>query len=262
MRQLKLTVAYDGTDLVGWQRQASGVSVQGLLESALSQIDGAEVQVHGAGRTDAGVHALAQAASARVRNTHDAETLQRAINAQLPSTVRITRVEDVTLDFHARFSATGKTYRYVILQSETASPFLRQYVWHVPRELDVAAMATAAAAFRGTHDFSALQSTGGNVTHAIRTVSASSVASWTAESPLERQLPIAVPDGATLVVFEVSANGFLRHMVRAMAGTLVEVGDKRRPPESIPGVLQGRLRAAAGITAPPSGLWLVSVHYC
>jgi tRNA pseudouridine38-40 synthase len=262
MRQLKLTVAYDGTDLVGWQRQASGVSVQGLLESALSQIDGAEVHVHGAGRTDAGVHALAQVASARVVNTHDVTTLQRAVNAQLPLAVRVTAVEEAGVDFHARFSATGKTYRYLILQSETASPFLRPYVWHVPRELDVAAMAAAAAAFRGTHDFSAFQSTGGNVSHAIRTVTTSTVSTWTAATPAREQLPIAVPDAATLVVFEVSANGFLRHMVRAMAGTLVEVGDKRRPAASISGVLDGRLRAAAGITAPPSGLWLVSVNYC
>jgi len=176
--------------------------------------------------------------------------------------VRVTRVEEAAPDFHARFSALGKTYRYLILQSETASPFLRQYVWHVPRELDVAAMATAAAAFRGTHDFSALQSTGGNVTHAVRTVTGSSVFTSTAGSPGHDQLPIAVPGRATLVIFEITANGFLRHMVRAMAGTLVEVGDKRRPAESIPGVLEGRLRAAAGITAPPSGLWLVSVHYC
>jgi tRNA pseudouridine38-40 synthase len=262
MRQLKLTVAYDGTDLVGWQRQAGGVSVQGLLESALSQIDGAEVQVHGAGRTDAGVHALAQVASARVINSHDVATLQRALNAQLPAAVRVTSVEEAAPDFHARFSAQGKTYRYLILESETASPFLRSYVWHVPRQLDVAAMATAATAFRGTHDFSALQSTGGRVAHAIRTVTAATVSVWTSDTPAEHQLPIGVPDAARLVVFEVSANGFLRHMVRAMAGTLVEVGDKRRPPESISGVLEGRLRAAAGITAPPSGLWLVSVHYC
>lgn len=262
MRQLKITLAYDGTDLVGWQRQKAGVSVQGLLEAALSQIDGAEVQVDGAGRTDAGVHAVAQVASARVVNAHDVATLRRAINAQLPPTVRVTLVEEAAADFHARFSARGKTYRYLILQSETASPFLRQYVWHVPRELDVTAMMTAAAAFRGTHDFSALQSTGGKVTHAMRTVTASSVFTWTGAAPVHHQLPVAVPDDATLVIFEVTANGFLRHMVRAMAGTLVEVGDKLRPSNSIPGVLEGRLRAAAGITAPPSGLWLVSVHYC
>ena len=111
MRQLKLTVAYDGTEFVGWQRQASGVSIQGLLESALSQIDGAEVQVHGAGRTDAGVHALAQVASARVVNPNDAATLRRALNAQLPKTVRVLSIEEMPPDFHARFSATGKTYR-------------------------------------------------------------------------------------------------------------------------------------------------------
>src|SRR4029453_9291988 len=216
MRQLKLTVAYDGTDLVGWQRQKSGASVQGLLEAALSQIDGAEVHVHGAGRTDAGVHALAQVASARVQNTRDVATLRRAINAQLPLAVRVTSIEEAAPDFHARFSAQGKTYRYLILQSETASPFLRQYVWHVPRALDVPAMAAAAAAFRGTHDFSALQSTGDNVTHAIRMVTVSTVLTWSAESAALGQLPLAIPEGATLVVFEVSANGFLRHMVRAM----------------------------------------------
>jgi tRNA pseudouridine38-40 synthase len=262
MRQLKITLAYDGTDLVGWQRQKAGVSVQGLLEAALAQIDGAEVQVHGAGRTDAGVHALAQVASARVATELDEVTLCRALNAQLPPSVRVLSVETATADFHARFSARGKTYRYLMLQSETASPFLRHYVWHVPRPLDADAMATAAAAFRGTHDFSALQSAGSRVTHAIRTVTASTVCVWTDAQPAPAPLPTAIPAGAVLIVFEVSANGFLRHMVRAMAGTLVEVGEKRRPAESIPGVLEGRLRAAAGITAPPAGLWLASVNYC
>ena len=262
MRQLKMTVAYEGTDLVGWQRQKAGVSVQGLLEAALAQIDGADVQVHGAGRTDAGVHALAQVASARVATGLDDATLRRALNAQLPPAVRVVSVETTTADFHARFSATGKTYRYLILQSEMASPFLRPYVWHVPRPLDVDAMAAAAASFRGTHDFSALQSAGSRVTHAIRTVTASTVHVWSDGPPAPAPLPTAIPDGAALIVFEVSATGFLRHMVRAMAGTLVEVGDGRRPAKSIPGVLEGRLRAAAGITAPPAGLWLASVNYC
>jgi tRNA pseudouridine38-40 synthase len=262
MRTLKLTVAYDGTDLVGWQRQKTGTSVQGLLEEGLARIEGAPVHVHGAGRTDAGVHAAAQVASVRLTTSLDCATLRRALNAQLPATVRVLLAEDVEPDFHARFSSRQKRYRYVILESETASPFLCRYVWHLPRTLDASAMDTAAKLLRGNHDFSAFQSTGSTVTHAIRTVTSAGVTEWSPENPAPPPLPVlGTILNARLLVFEVSAEGFLRHMVRAMIGTLVEVGDGRRPAPSITAVLDGRARAAAGATAPASGLWLVSVDY-
>ncbi len=261
MRVLKLTLQYDGTELVGWQRQKSGDSVQGLLEAALARIEGRDVAVHGAGRTDAGVHAIAQVATAQVTSGHDTHTLRRALNAHLPSSVRVTSVEDAAPDFHARFSAKAKTYRYLILESETASPFLWRYVWPVPGSLDVARMHEAATAMVGSHDFSAFQSTGSTVSHAVRVVSAASVRAWTPAMPPPAPVPLAA-DAGRLVVFEVSANGFLRHMVRAMAGTLVEIGLNRRPPGTVSALLDRRLRADAGPTAPAAGLWLVSVDYC
>src|SRR5215471_16077795 len=135
MRTLKLTLSYDGTRLVGWQRQAEGDSVQGLLEDALARFEGRHVTVHGAGRTDAGVHALGQVASVRVTFQHDAATLVRALNAQLPEDVRVLSAEDVAAEFHARFDARTKTYRYLIRNGPLASPFERAFVWHVPQRL-------------------------------------------------------------------------------------------------------------------------------
>src|SRR5918995_678353 len=138
-RNLKLTLAYDGTRFVGWQKQASGESIQGLLEAALARLEGAPVTAHGAGRTDAGVHAEGQVASARVTFAHDAATVMRAVNAHLPPEIRVVAADDAADDFHARFSARGKTYRYQIAHSPVLSPFVRAYAWHVPEPLDRAA---------------------------------------------------------------------------------------------------------------------------
>src|SRR5512134_3005869 len=151
MRTLKITLAYDGTRLVGWQRQAEGESVQGLLEDALACFEGAPVRVHGAGRTDAGVHALGQVASAKVTFAHDPVTLVRALNAQLPEDVRVLAVEDVSQEFHARFNARSKTYRYQIRHGTIADPFERAYVWHMPERLRADAMCAAAGILIGTH---------------------------------------------------------------------------------------------------------------
>jgi tRNA pseudouridine38-40 synthase len=245
VRTLKLTVAYDGTRFVGWQRQAAGESIQGVLEDALARFEGSPVTVHGAGRTDAGVHALGQVASVRVSCRHDTSTLTRALNAQLPEDVRVMSVEDAEDDFHARFSARAKTYRYMIRNAPIATPFERAYVWHVPGPLNVDAMHAGAALLVGTHDFAAFQSAGTATPGSVRTMVRSG---------------IRVPE-PSLLAFEVTGEGFLRHMVRALAGTLVEIGRGWREPASIRTLLANGLRAEAGATAPPHGLFLVAVDY-
>ena len=243
-RTLKLTLAYDGTRFVGWQKQAGGESIQGLLEGAMSRLEGAPVTVHGAGRTDAGVHAEGQVASARVTLAHDAATVVRALNAILPPDVRVNAVEDVAADFHARFSARDKASRYRIANVAVMSPFVRAYAWHVPEPLDLAAMRDAAAAVVGTHDFAAFQSAGSDVATTERTVTRSEFV-----------------DGDGLLAYEIAGTGFLRHMVRAIVGTLVEVGRGRRLPTDVQAVLAGRSRREAGATAPAHGLTLVKVEY-
>src|SRR5215470_16834116 len=219
MRILKFTLAYDGTRFVGWQRQAEGESIQGLLEEALARFEGAPVTVHGAGRTDAGVHALGQVASASVTFTHPTATVVRALNAQLPEDIRVLDVADAAPDFHARFSARAKTYRYQIRAGTVGDPFTRAFVWQLPEPLNVAAMTDAAAALVGRHDFAVFQSAGTEVASTVRTIVQSEFS--TTERP-ER-----------LLVYEITADGFLRHMVRAIVGTLVDIGRGWRPAESI-----------------------------
>ena len=246
MRTLKLTLAYDGTPFVGWQRQAQGVSIQGLIEDALARLEGTAVTVHGAGRTDAGVHALGQVASAQISAAHSVEVMVRALNANLPPEIRVISVEEAVPGFHARFSARAKTYRYVIRNAATLSPFERAYAWHIQDGLDRNVMQEAATALVGTHDFSAFRSAGSEVTTTIRTITAS------------RFTP---QDDPGLLTFEITGNGFLRHMVRAIVGTLVETGRGQRPASTMTALLAGRGRAEAGATAPPHGLFLVRVDY-
>lgn len=244
MRTVKLTVAYDGTEFVGWQRQEAGESIQGLIEDALAKIEGTVVTLHGAGRTDAGVHALAQVASARISAELDDDTLTRALNANLPPTIRVNGVETVPDDFHARFSARGKTYEYRIWNGPAMPPFIRLYAWHVPQPLDAAKMNEASRAIVGERDFAAFQGTGGRTHTTVRRVTA---AEWRTDGPA--------------LTFAISGEGFLRHMVRSLAGTLVEVGHGRRPVEDLARLVAAPERSEAGRTAPPHGLFLVSVLY-
>jgi tRNA pseudouridine38-40 synthase len=247
MRNLKITLQYDGTNYVGWQRQAAGTSIQGLLEDALEPIAGTHVTVHGAGRTDAGVHALAQIASVSFPCAHESSVLARALNAVLPLDVRVLSVADMPADFHARFDAVGKTYEYRIVNAPIVSPFLVRYVWHVPNQLDINAMKSAAAHLVGAHDFSAFQSGGSDVASSQRTIHA---IDW--EGAHGHDVPL---------VIRLRGDGFLRHMVRNIVGTLVDIGVGRWGAERMTEILASRDRSQAGTTAPAHGLFLVRVEY-
>lgn len=247
MRTLKLTVQYDGTAYVGWQRQSNGPSIQGLLEAALQPIEGREVSMQGAGRTDAGVHALGQVASAVVETPLPGPQLGRALNAVLPRDVRVIAVEDAAPEFHARFAARAKTYEYRIVNAPLMSAFLHRYAWHVPQPLDLDAMRTAAAPLLGTHDFAAFQGPRSRPGATERTI-----------------LDVSWQDGGGFdfpLVLTITGNGFLRHMVRNIVGTLVEVGTGRQDPWRVLSVLDSRDRTQAGPTAPARGLFLTHVLY-
>jgi tRNA pseudouridine38-40 synthase len=254
VRTLKITLAYDGTAYVGWQRQAAGTSIQGLLEAAIARIEGDAITVTGAGRTDAGVHALGQVASVTVPSAASSiacDAYVRALNASLPEDVRVRAVEEAGDDFHARFSARAKTYRYRLTRGGVASPFESRYAWHITHPLDVAAMRAALDACRGEHDFAAFQSTGTPVRDTIRTMLAVSLT----------EEPALLEPGSSLLTIELTGTGFLRHMVRAIAGTVVEIGRGRWAADEMNKILASRDRSRAGPTAPPQGLFLISVDY-
>jgi tRNA pseudouridine38-40 synthase len=262
MPNYKITLAYDGTGFVGWQRQASGVSVQGLLEDSVRPIAGADVHVAGAGRTDAGVHAIGQVASFALERAIDPPTLVRALNARLPAEVRVLSAETVPASFHARFSAHGKSYQYRIWNADVLDPFERAYVCHVIGALDVASMSRAASYFEGEHDFAAFQAGDGTAKSTVRKVFHCGVR--TAECGIDSIVGLFVPRPASqhsMILVNVSGDGFLRHMVRTLVGSLVDIGRGRRPAEWIQELLAGRRRTEAGPTTPARGLFLVSVDY-
>ncbi len=247
MRTLKLTLAYDGTNYVGWQRQENGVSIQQLVEEAfqpLAEGRGRGPPVVGAGRTDAGVHALAQVASITTDVQLEPAAVQRALNVRLPPDIRVLAVEDGRPGFHAQFHATGKAYRYRIATAAVLLPFDRWFVWHAPGPRDVDAMRAAAHRLVGCHDFASFQARGSSVADTVRRLDRVDVS----ERPGE-------------LVVDVEGDGFLRHMVRAMVGTLADVGAGLRDPASMAAVLDARDRRAAGPTAPAAGLTLVAVRY-
>jgi tRNA pseudouridine38-40 synthase len=254
IRTLKITVAYDGTRFVGWQRQAAGESIQGLLETALARFEGAPVSVNGAGRTDAGVHALGQVASVRVSFAHEVAAVVRGLNANLPPDVRVYRVEDADAAFHARFGARSKTYRYLLLNARVGDPFGRHYAWHLDEPLDVAAMQSACAVLVGRHDFAAFRSAGSDISTTVRTVTRSELRDGRSVVP-------GVTTSGALLTYEIDGDGFLRHMVRAVVGTLVEIGRGWRPAGDMATLLESGDRSRAGATAPPQGLFLVRVDY-
>ncbi len=241
-RYFRCTIAYDGTAYGGWQRQPNAVTVQELLEKALAQLAGCPVVVHGSGRTDAGVHARAQVASFVAPLYHPLATICRALNANLPTDIRVRQVRTVSATFHARFSATSKEYRYQIDCGTVADPFLRHYAWHHPQPLDVSAMRRAARILKGPHDFTALAAK--SERQPVRTISKLSI----------------IPRGSLLTI-AVTADGFLYKMVRSIVGALVKVGERRLTVEELRSVLEGRKRTALIATAPAHGLFLWRVTY-
>jgi tRNA pseudouridine38-40 synthase len=256
-RTLRLVVAYDGADFAGWQRQARQRTVQAELETVLSAIEHAPVHVAGAGRTDAGVHAAGQVASVRLTAAIAPERLVRACNATLPPDVRVLSAEETFDRFHARIHARGKTYRYFVWHAPVGDPALRRIAWHVPQRLSLPAMQEAAALFAGEHDFAAFQGQGSRVRSTVRRI-------WTATIEPHATMPgwcAPAGDRGRLLCLELAGSGFLRHMVRAIAGTLVLAGKGRFTAADVARALAGAPRAAAGPTAPAHGLHLWRVHY-
>lgn len=250
MRHIRLVVEYDGTALCGWQRQANGPTVQGHLEAALGKLLAHEVAVVGASRTDAGVHARGQIASFRTERAIPLHGIRRGLNSLLPPAIAVADAAEVPDDFHPRFSATGKHYRYLVLTCGERSPRWRDRAWHHPGALRVAAMRQAAAALTGEHDFAAFRAAGCTAKRTIRRIDEIVISGGEAEA-----------GNPCLVAFDVRGNAFLRNMVRIVVGTLVEVGAGRRPVEQVAEILASRDRTRAGITAPPQGLELMSVRY-
>ena len=253
MRNLKLTVSYDGTRFVGWQRQGKGKSIQGLLEAAFMDLEGAPCTVNGAGRTDAGVHASGQVASVCVTLMHDVATIARALNAQLPKEIRVIAVEDVRSEFHARFSAAKKTYRYLIFNGPVVGPFLNRFVWHIREPLNKTAMAIAARQLVGTHDFNVFKNADHDPSTTIRTLLHSDIS--------EAQATLTDAHVQKLLMYEVSGDGFLHHMVRYLVGTMLEVARGRYTLRDFKNLLNNEETEAVVVRAPAQGLFLKQVIY-
>jgi tRNA pseudouridine38-40 synthase len=250
MRNLKLILSYDGSDFAGWQVQPDAVTVQGTLATAIGRISGEKVLPQGSGRTDAGVHALAQVVTFVTESSVPTANFVKALNDVLPVSVRVLEVEEAAADFHARKSARAKTYRYRIYRAAICPPFLARYAWHYPYPLDERAMVRAAGLVEGEHDFTSFAAVDpervqeGVPVSNVRGIFSSS---W------ERQ--------GDEFVYTVKGSGFLHHMVRNLVGTFILVGKGTLRAEDITRILEARNRSAAGATAPASGLYLVGVEY-
>jgi len=245
VRNIRLIVEYDGTGLSGWQRQDNAPTVQGYLEVALAPLVGHPTPVAGASRTDAGVHAMGQVARFRTDKPIPLHGIRRGCNGLLPRGIAVTAAEEAAEDFHPRFSATGKHYRYVLTARPDRSPRWSNWSWHRPRPLDVDAMRRAATAMVGAHDFAGFRAI-----------------DCTSKTTMRRVDEVAVTEPEPgLLAIDVRGNAFLRNMVRIMAGTLVDVGEGRIDPAQMPEIIASRDRVRAGQTAPPHGLTLMSVRY-
>lgn len=250
MENYKLLLQYDGTDFHGWQIQENLRTVQGELAAALGLIDGRPVNVHGSGRTDAGVHAEGQVASVEIQREITPEKLRSAINGNIGKDVRVLAAEIVDPDFHARYSATAKTYVYRIVNSHVISPFWSRYAHQEARKLDLARMRSAAELFLGRHDWTAFSAAQSDVEDRVRTITQLDISDRFDERAHDSILEI-----------RVTADGFLRYMVRAIAGTLLAAGRNEIELAAIEHAIESGERPLAATTAPANGLTLVSVRY-
>ena len=250
MRNLKLTLSYDGADFAGWQVQPDAVTVQGTLAQAIGRVTGEKVLPQGSGRTDAGVHALAQVVTFVTESSVPTANFVKALNDILPASVRVLEVEEAAADFHARKFARGKTYRYRIYRAAICPPFLARYLWHYPFPLDEEAMASAAGRVEGEHDFTsfaAVDPERGREDAQVSNIRRIFSSSWAREGDE--------------FVYTVKGSGFLHHMVRNLVGTFILVGKGTLQAEDITRILEARNRSAAGATVPAAGLYLVGVEY-
>ncbi len=244
MRNIRLTIEYDGKDFNGWQKQPNKLNIQGEIERAIEEITGEKVDLIASGRTDAGVHALAQMANFKTNSNLPVEKYPIALNTKLKKSIRIQKAEEVEEDFHSRYHCKQKTYRYVINNSEQGSSIYRNLEYFVPNKLNVEKMQEAVKYFEGEHDFKAFKASGTSSKSSVRTIY---------KTKVEKQ--------GDRIVIELTGNGFLYNMVRIIAGTLVEVGLGKIEPNGIPKIIEKGERARAGKTLPPQGLYLVKVEY-
>jgi len=265
MRNLKLILAYDGSDFSGWQVQPEAATIQATLAAAIGRITGEAVLPQGSGRTDAGVHALAQVATFTTESPVPTANFVKALNDILPPSVRVLEVEEAAADFHARKSARGKTYRYRIYRAGICPPSLARYVWHYPYRLNEDAMMRAARLVDGEHDFTSFA--------AVDPERGRDGEPGSLPNPGSRPNPGSLPNNVRRIfssgwvrqedelVYTVKGSGFLHHMVRNLVGTFILVGKGTLQPEDLTRILEARNRSAAGATAPASGLYLVNVEY-
>jgi tRNA pseudouridine38-40 synthase len=251
MQNIKLTIAYDGSDFHGWQFQPEIPTIQGSLEQALQKITQERTTIHGASRTDAGVHALGQVAHFKTHSNLGATEIQNGMNAMLPHSIRIVAAEEVSQTFHSRWLAQAKTYRYRIARGPVLLPFDYRHAFHYPWPLDETAMDAAAAEFTGQHDFTTFAASSGSE-----------------EDDQERDMVRVIHSsefrreiGRNEIEYVVRGKSFLRYMVRKIVGTLIEVGREKLAPADIPKLFEAKDRARSGPTVPPEGLYLVAIEY-
>ena len=244
MRNIKLTIEYDGRDFNGWQKQPNKLNVQGEIEKAIFLVTGEEVEIYGSGRTDAGVHALGQVANFKTNSNIPIEKISYAINSKLKKSIRIKEAKEVSSNFHSRYNCKEKTYRYIINNSEQGTAIFRNLEYHISTPLNIEAMKKAATYFEGEHDFKGFKASGTSNKSSIRTI-------YKAKVKKEKEK----------IIIELTGNGFLYNMVRIISGTLADVGLGKIDSEMIPKIIESKDRELAGKTLPPYGLYLVNVKY-